>query len=53
MQAISVYEAMTIEAEYNNEAHSEHCLERNEIFKSLCAALSAIVATYRENERII
>lgn len=29
MQTITVYEAMTVETEYNNEALSEHCVERN------------------------
>lgn len=52
MQAISIYEAMTIETEYNNESLFERCLERNEMSKSLWATLPAVVATYRENERI-
>lgn len=32
IQAISVYVAMKTETEWNNEALSEHCLGRNEIF---------------------
>ena len=37
MQAISVYEPMKTETEFNNEALSKRCLERNEMSKSLCA----------------